>query len=77
MEVHRLFIYHTDCSIPVQVAARSKAWVYGRTPAEIMGLNPTWGMDFCLLGALCFVSATSRSLVQRSPTDCGASLCVI
>jgi hypothetical protein len=23
------------------------------------------------------VSATNRSLVQRSPTDCGASLCVI
>jgi len=23
------------------------------------------------------VSATSSSLVQRSPTDCGASLCVI
>jgi len=23
------------------------------------------------------VSATSWSLVQRSPTDCGASLCVI
>ena len=23
------------------------------------------------------VSATSRSVVQRSPTDCGASLCVI
>ena len=23
------------------------------------------------------VSATSRSLVQRSPTDCGVSLCVI
>jgi hypothetical protein len=23
------------------------------------------------------VSATSLSLVQRSPTDCGASLCVI
>jgi hypothetical protein len=23
------------------------------------------------------VSATSRSLVQRSPTDCAASLCVI
>ena len=23
------------------------------------------------------VSATGRSLVQRSPTDCGASLCVI
>jgi hypothetical protein len=23
------------------------------------------------------VSATSRPLIQRSPTDCGASLCVI
>ena len=23
------------------------------------------------------VSATGRSLVQRSPTDCGVSLCVI
>jgi hypothetical protein len=23
------------------------------------------------------VSATSRSLVQRSPTDCGVSLCLI
>jgi len=23
------------------------------------------------------VSATSRSLIQRSPTDCGALLCVI
>jgi len=23
------------------------------------------------------VSATSRSLVQRSPTECGTSLCVI
>jgi len=26
---------------------------------------------------LCLVSATSLLLVQRSPTDCGASLCVI
>jgi hypothetical protein len=26
---------------------------------------------------LCLVSAMSLSLVQRSPTDCGASLCVI
>jgi len=24
-----------------------------------------------------FVSATSKSLVRRSPTDCDASLCVI
>jgi len=33
-----------------------------------------------IVGVVCYqveVSATSWSLVQRSPTDCGASLCVI
>jgi len=34
---------------PVPVAARSKAWVYGRSPAEIVGSNPTEGMYVCLL----------------------------
>jgi hypothetical protein len=29
------------------VAARSKAWVCGRSPAEIMGSNPLEGMDVC------------------------------
>jgi len=51
----------------------------GRSPAEIVGSNPTGGMDDCLLWVLCCqeeVSATNWSLVQRSPTDCGASLCV-
>ena len=58
------------------MAARSKA---DRSPAEIVGSNPTWGMDVCLLWVLCMLSevyATSWSLVQRSSTDCGASLCV-
>ena len=27
--------------MPVPVAVRSKAWVYGRSPAEIVGSNPT------------------------------------
>jgi len=33
---------------PVPVAARSKAWVCGRSPAEIVGSNPTgvW-MSIC------------------------------
>ena len=31
----------------VPVAARSKAWVCGRSPAEIVGSNPTGGMDVC------------------------------
>ena len=30
---------------PVPVAARSKAYVCGRSPAEIVGSNPTGGMD--------------------------------
>jgi len=71
---------------PIPVAARPKALVYGRSLGEIVGSNPTGGMDVCLLLVLCVcvcvccqveVSATSWSLVQRSPTDCGASLCVI
>ena len=37
-----------ECSLPpVSVAARSKAWVCGRSPAEIVGSNPTGGMDVC------------------------------
>ena len=32
---------------PVPVAARSKTWVYGRWPVEIVGSNPTEGMDVC------------------------------
>jgi len=34
---------------PVPVAARSKAYVYGRSPVEIVVSNPTEGMDVCLL----------------------------
>jgi len=34
---------------PVPVAVRSKAQVYGRSPARIMVSNPTGGMDVCLL----------------------------
>ena len=29
------------------VAARSKAWVCGLSPAENVGSNPTTGMDVC------------------------------
>ena len=35
--------------VPVPVAARSKAYVCGRSPAEIVGSNLTGGMDVCLL----------------------------
>jgi hypothetical protein len=63
------------------VANRPKARVLSRSPAGIAGSNPAVGMDVCLLWVLCVcqveVSATGRSLVQGSPTDCGVSLCVI
>jgi hypothetical protein len=35
------------------VAARSKAWVFGRLLAKIVGSNPPTGMDICLLRVLC------------------------
>ena len=52
----------------ISVAARSKAWVYGRSLVGIVGSNPAGGMnvEFCQAE----VSATDRSLVQRSPTAC-------
>jgi hypothetical protein len=32
---------------PIPVAARSKAWVFGRWLAGIVGSNPARGMDVC------------------------------
>ena len=43
IEVNNVFL------LPVPVAARSKSLVFGRSPAEIVGSNPTGGMDVCLL----------------------------
>ena len=51
--IYFLFIYKILCpklvSLPVPVAARSKAQVCSRSPAEIVSSNPTGGMDACLL----------------------------
>jgi hypothetical protein len=51
--------------------------VYGQSLAETVGLNPTEGMDVCLfVGTVCCkveVSVRYRSLIQRSPTECGVS----
>jgi hypothetical protein len=56
----------------------------GSAAARLLGLwvsNPNGGMDVCLLWVVCCqveVSATSWSLVQRSPTDSGGSqMCMI
>jgi hypothetical protein len=39
--------YYYD--VPVPVAARSKTSICGRSPAEIVGSNPTGSMDVFLL----------------------------
>jgi hypothetical protein len=59
-------------------AARFKTYLYGRSPATIVVSNPTGDMDVCLLCVLpgrCLCD--ELIIVQRSRTDCGASLCVI
>ena len=61
--------------MPIPVAARFKAWVYGYPLAGIAVSNPAGGMDVCpsLVNVVCCqveASASGRSLVQKSPTDC-------
>ena len=64
---------------PIPVAERSKAKVCGQSHAGVVGSNPAEGMDVSfLLSVVCCqveVSATGRSLVQRSRTACDVSLC--
>jgi hypothetical protein len=76
-----LQIYIFNCLyIAIPVAAQSKAFVCGLSLAGVACSNPTRGMDVCLLWVFLFqaeISATGRSLVQRSPTDCGVCLSVI
>jgi len=61
----------------IAVAARSKAWVYGRSLAGNAGLIPAGGMDMSLslslVSVVCRqvdVCATGRSLVQGNSTEC-------
>ena len=52
IQMHTVLNYEKLCDYkekPVPVAARSKAYVCGRSPPEIVGSNPTGGMDVCLL----------------------------
>ena len=62
------------------MAARSKAWAYGRSLAGIAGSNSGRDMDISLVSVVCCqveVLATGRSFAQRSPTSSGVSECVI
>jgi len=43
------YILTISSSLTVPMTARSKAWVCGRSPAEIVVSNPAEGMHVCLL----------------------------
>jgi competence protein ComGC len=63
------------------VAALSKAWVCGCVLATIAVSSPSVGMAGCLslvkvVRSQVEVFATSQSLIQKSPTECGVSSCV-
>jgi hypothetical protein len=47
------------------VAARSKAYVYGRSPAAIVDSNPTGGMDVCCVCVVCWQVEISDELITR------------
>jgi len=52
MDISNLYLYfycYYLLRLPVPLAARSMAYVCGRSPAEVVGWNPTGGMDGCLL----------------------------
>jgi hypothetical protein len=61
------------------VGALTKMLVYGLSLAGILGWNPAGNMDaLSLVSVVCCqveVSATGRSLVQRSPTEWCVSEC--
>jgi len=59
---------------PIPVAARSKAWVCGRSFAGIAGSNLAGGMDVFRLSVLCLVRY--RSLGRPDPSSRGIRVCV-
>jgi len=57
------------------VAAGPKVWVCGRLPAGIARSNPAGGTVVSVVCCQVEVSGKGRSLVHRSPTECGVSGC--
>jgi hypothetical protein len=56
---------------PVPVVVRSMAWVCGRSPAEIVDLNPVGGMVVCLLSVLCVVRGLCDKLITHPEESYG------
>jgi hypothetical protein len=60
----------------VPMAARSEAWVVGRSPAEIVGSKPTGGMDVCLLCCVLSGRGLCDGLITR-PEESYRLWCVV
>jgi hypothetical protein len=59
----------------ITVAARSKVWVCVRWLARITGSNSAGGNVSLSLVSVVFGVRSGRSLVRRSPTECGVCQC--
>jgi hypothetical protein len=70
---------HSIFLMPIPLAARSQEWVCVHSLAGIVGSNPAgaWMSVVIIVRYKIEVSASGWSLAQRSPTDCGALLCMI
>ena len=74
---HLLLILHVKKNrMPIPVAERPEARVCGSSLAGVAGSHLAWDMDACCVCCEVEVSATDRSLVQRSATEYGVS-CVM
>jgi len=54
-------------SSPIPMAARSNAWVCGRSIAGIADSNPSGGIDICVLRLLCVMRWKSLRQADNSP----------
>jgi hypothetical protein len=65
-------------SVPIPVAARAKAWVYGRLFAGFAGSNHSGGMDVCMSRVLCVVRLVTRpEEVVWCLTECDREVSII
>ena len=55
--------------MPVPMNARSKAWVCGCSPAEIVGSNPTGGMDVMSVVSVVLCTHASQVTICSQNTD--------
>jgi hypothetical protein len=72
----KYYLCSVRATVPVPVAARSKMWVCGRSPAEILGSNPTKGMDVCCECCVLLCRGLCDELITR-PEESYRLWCVV